>query len=126
MIWALLVVVAAVGPAQAVESAIVVDGTQTSHEFDGHGGLSAGGTSRFLIESVLRFIANPPTGSSAHRRRHNYYATFMVAPTSPVPIEVSHLGLAQLLAAARPARTVASCLAPGTSPFPAPASSLSC
>ena len=38
--------------ASASGASIVVDGTSASVEFDGHGGLSAGGTSRLLIEYV--------------------------------------------------------------------------
>ena len=50
---------------------IIIDGTQTSVEFDGHGGLSAGGTSRQLIEypepqrsELLDYLFLPGFGSS--------------------------------------------------------------
>ena len=59
---------ALLGPAQA---AIPIDGTQKSVEFDGHGGLSAGGTSRLLIEypepqrsEILDYLFLPNFGSS--------------------------------------------------------------
>ena len=57
--------------AQTTAASITVDGSQTSVEFDGHGGLSAGGTSRLLIEypepqrsEILDYLFKPGFGSS--------------------------------------------------------------
>ena len=58
---ALLLALAATG-APGAPTPIVLDGTKTSVEFDGHGGLSAGGTSRFLIECKPRFSLDSGRG----------------------------------------------------------------
>ena len=48
----LFLLIAGPGPAAAAAASaapIIVDGSHTSVEFDGHGGLSAGGTSRLYV-----------------------------------------------------------------------------
>ena len=57
--------------AAAAPSPIVIDSTQVGPEFDGHGGLSAGGTSRLLIEypekeqsEILDYLFLPNFGAS--------------------------------------------------------------
>ena len=66
-----LLVLTLVDDAAAQESRIVVDGSQLSVEFDGHGGLSAGGSSRLLIEypepqrsELLDYLFKPDFGAS--------------------------------------------------------------
>jgi hypothetical protein len=52
-------------------TAYVVNGSKTAFEFDGHGGLSAGGTSRLLIDypkkeqgEILDYLFKPNFGAS--------------------------------------------------------------
>jgi galactosylceramidase len=64
-------VVCVLSTGQAVSKPIVLDGSQPGPEFDGHGGLSAGGTSRLLIEypepqrsEILDYLFLPNFGAA--------------------------------------------------------------
>jgi hypothetical protein len=64
-----VVLLASTPPATA--HTLVVDGSQTSVEFDGHGGLSAGGSTRLLLEypepqrsEILDYLFKQNFGSS--------------------------------------------------------------
>ena len=67
--WAALLAVVAAASARA-GAPIVIDGSQLAAVFDGHGGLSAGGTSRLLIEypepqrsEILDYLFKPNFGA---------------------------------------------------------------
>lgn len=81
-----------------VDSAIVINGNATGYEFDGHGGLSAGGTTRLLLDyeepyrsEILDYLFKPNFGASLGNIDHPCdeaqivpeYCTLSFAPINP-------------------------------------------